>query len=45
LVVGRKNRRFSDIPAGADASMKVYFMIETAKANELDPQKHLSFLL
>ena len=32
-------------PAGADASMKIYSMIETAKANELDPLKYLSFLL
>jgi hypothetical protein len=45
LVVGRKNWLFSDTPAGADTSMKVYSMIETAKANELDPHKYLSFLL
>lgn len=45
LVVGRKNWLFSDTPAGADASMKIYSMIETAKANKLDPQKYLSFLL
>lgn len=45
LVVGRKNWLFSDTPAGADASMKIYSMIETAKANELDPQKYLKFLL
>lgn len=32
-------------PTGADASMKIYSMIETAKANELDPLKDLSFLL
>ena len=25
--------------------MKIYSMIETAKANELDPLKYLSFLL
>ena len=45
LVVGRKNWLFSDTPAGADASMKIYSMIETAKANGLEPQKYLSFLL
>lgn len=45
LVVGRKNWLFSDTPAGADASMKIYSMVETAKANELDPHKYLSFLL
>ena len=45
LVVGRKNWLFSDTQDGAEASMKVYTMIETAKANDLDPQKYLSFLL
>ena len=45
LVVGRKNWLFCDTPAGADASMKIYSMIETAKANEPDPLKYLSFLL
>lgn len=45
LVVGRKNWLFCDTAAGADASMKIYSMIETAKANELDPHKYLSFLL
>ena len=42
LVVGRKNWLFSDTPAGADASMKVYSMIETAKENGLDP--HMDIL-
>lgn len=45
LVVGRKNWLFCDTPAGVDARMKIYSMIETAKANELDPLKYLSFLL
>ena len=45
LVVGRKNWLFSDTPAGAKASMNVYSMIETAKENELDPLKYLTFLL
>ena len=45
LVVGRKNWLFSDTQDGAEASMKAYTMIETAKANDLDPQKYLSFLL
>ncbi len=45
LVVGRKNWLFNDTPAGADASMKIYSMIETAKANELDTHKYLAFLL
>ena len=38
-------RPFSDTQDGAEASMKVYTMIETVKANDLDPQKYLSFLL
>ena len=45
LVVGRKNWLFSDTPDGAAASMKVYSMVETAKANGLDPLKYLMFLL
>ena len=45
LVVGRKNWLFSDTPNGATASMLVYSMIETAKANEIDPLKYLTFLL
>ena len=45
LVMGRKNWLFSDTPAGAKASMNVYSMIETAKENELDPLKYLTFLL
>lgn len=45
LVVGRKNWLFSDTTDGANASMRVYSMIETAKANELDPKKYLNFLL
>lgn len=45
LVVGRKNWLFSDTPAGAAASMRVYSMVETAKANGLDPLKYLTFLL
>lgn len=45
LVARRKNWLFSDTQSGADASTKVYSMIETAKANDLYPQKYLSFLL
>ena len=45
VVVGRKNWLFSDTQDGADASMKVFSIIETAKANGLNPQKYLQFLL
>ena len=45
VVLGRKNWLFSDTQDGADASMTVFSMVETAKANGLDPQKYLEFLL
>ena len=37
FVIGRKAWLFSDTPAGANASAIIYSMIETAKANGLDP--------
>ena len=45
VVLGRKNWLFSDTQDGASASMTVFSMVETAKANGLDPQKYLLFLL
>ena len=45
LVVGRKNWLFSDTQDGAEASMVIYSMIETAKANDIDPLKYLTYLL
>ena len=45
LVLGRKNWLFSDTQDGANASMTVFSMIETAKANGIDPKKYLKFLL
>lgn len=45
VVLGRKNWLFSDTQDGATASMTVFSMVETAKANGLDPQKYLLFLL
>ena len=45
IVVGRKNWLFSDTQDGTDASMKVFSLVETAKANGLDPQKYIGFLL
>lgn len=41
LVLGRKNWLFSDTPKGADASATVYSIIETAKANKLNPYEYL----
>ncbi len=45
IVVGRKNWLFSDTQDGADASMIIYSLIETAKANDVDPEKYLEYLL
>ena len=45
IVVGRKNWLFSDTPDGAQASATVYSVMETAKANALNPEKYISLLL
>jgi hypothetical protein len=37
FVVGRKAWLFSDTPAGANTSAIIYSMVETAKANRLEP--------
>jgi len=37
FVVGRKGWLFSDTPAGANASALIYSLVETAKANGLEP--------
>ncbi len=43
--VGRKNWLFSGTPDGAKASADIYSLIETAKANGLEPYKYLRYLL
>ena len=45
FVVGRKNWLFSDTPKGADSSAIVYTMVESAKANGLEPGLYLRCLL
>jgi len=45
FTVGRKNWLFAGSPAGADASATVYTLVETAKANGLNPHKYLEYLL
>ena len=45
IVLGRKAWLFSDTQDGANASMTVFSIVETAKANGLDPQKYLQYLL
>lgn len=44
FTVGRKNWLFSGSPKGAAASAAVYSMIETAKANGLNPYKYLHYI-
>jgi transposase len=43
--LGRKNWLFCNVPAGAKASAAVYSIVETAKANGLNPFEYLKFLL
>ena len=41
FVLGRKNWLFSGSPDGAKSSCALYSLIETAKANGLNPQAYL----
>ena len=41
FVVGRKSWLFSDTPAGAEASARLYGLVETAKANGCEPYAYL----
>jgi hypothetical protein len=45
FVVGRKNWLFSGSPRGAHASANLYSLIETAKANEIEPYRYLRALI
>jgi transposase len=44
FVLGRKNWMFSGTPEGAQASALLYSLIETAKANNLEPYAYLRYL-
>jgi hypothetical protein len=44
LVLGRKNWLFAVGPNGAEASATFFSLIETAKANGLEPYTYLRFL-
>ncbi|WP_201317979.1 IS66 family transposase [Paenibacillus sp. EPM92] len=44
FTIGRKNWLFSGSPKGASASAAVYSIIESAKANGLNPFKYLQFI-
>ncbi len=45
FTVGRKNWLFADTPKVADASATVYSLVETAKANGLNVNKYLQYVL
>lgn len=45
FAIGRKNWLFSATPEGAAASAAIYTIIETAKANGLEPYWYLRYLL
>ena len=45
FVIGWKNWLFCDTPKGAEASAVVYTLVETAKANGLDPFQYLNYVL
>lgn len=45
IVVGRKNWLFCDTQAGANASVIVFTVLETAKANGLNTEAYLNHLL
>ena len=44
FVVGRKNWLFSGSPRGAHASATLYSLIETAKANGVEPYRYLRYV-
>lgn len=44
FVIGRKNWLFSGTPEGAEASALLYSLIETAKANNLEPYAYLRYI-
>ena len=45
FTVGRKNWLFSGSPKGANTSAGIYTIVETAKANQINPQKYIEYLL
>ncbi len=45
FVIGRKNWMVNQTPRGADASALLYSLVQTAKANNLEPFSYLKYLL
>jgi transposase len=44
FVIGRRNWLFCDTSAGATASARLYSLVETARANQLEPHAYLTHL-
>jgi hypothetical protein len=44
VAIGRKNYLFFGSPRGAYAGMTFYSLIETARANGLEPSKYLKYI-
>jgi len=44
FAIGRKNWLFAGSPSGAQASAALYSLVESAKANKLEPYRYLRFL-
>ena len=44
FVVGRKNWLFAGHPNGAEAGATFYILVETAKANRLEPYNYLRYI-
>ena len=44
FVIGRRNWVFCDTQSGAKASANLYSLVETAKANGLEPHAYLSHI-
>ena len=45
FVIGRKNFLFANTPSGARSSAILFSMIQTAKENDLDPYRYLTWVL
>lgn len=45
FVMSRKNFLFANTPLGAQSSAVIFSLIETAKENDLDPYRYLTFVL
>ena len=45
FVMGRKNWLFCDTVKGAESSAIVYSLLETAKANGIEPYQYLNYIL